>query len=373
MSEQSPRTSADLRLSHHTRADLLGPELWWRDHYEWLLEKGYSLRPRYRPGWKPSWREHPDKNPRDFEDWQRYSNTILLDAVRLSDNSLVALKQVSARLNPHEIEVVQFLNNEKHRSDPHNHTVPILDVLPVPDDPDVTVLVMPLLRTCDEPSWRTVGEVVAFLFQVFEGLQYMHELNVAHRDCMAMNIMYDPRTMYPNMYHPQDLSKTRDWKRGVKVYDRTSRPVRYYFIDFGISRRYNPEDGPPREHPILGGDKTAPEFKDWKGDLLDPFPTDIYYIGNMIQRTLLQNYRGLTFLAPLVEGMVQVEPSKRPTVQEVVRRFDGVLNSLDQWTLRSRVAPAKEDLTLTKFLRIPHFFRTLRYVLLRKPAIPLPS
>ncbi len=92
----------------------------------------------------------------------------MIDAVRLSDNSLVALKQVKARFNPHEIEVAQFLYNEEHRTDPRNHTVPILDVLPVPDDPEVTVLVMPLLRRCDEPPWRTVGEIVSFLLQIFE-------------------------------------------------------------------------------------------------------------------------------------------------------------------------------------------------------------
>lgn len=51
--------------------------------------------------------------------------------------------------------------------------------------------------------------------------------------------------------------------------------------------RYNPEDGPPREHPIVGGDKTVPEFQNWNGELLDPFPTDIYYIGNMIRTSIL--------------------------------------------------------------------------------------
>ncbi len=78
----------------------------------------------------------------------------------------------------------------------------------------------------------------------------------------------------------------------AKYLTRTARPVRYYFIDFGPSRRYNPEDGPPREHPIRGGDKSVPEFKNWNGDLLDPFPTDIYYVGNMIQESVLQVCRG---------------------------------------------------------------------------------
>jgi hypothetical protein len=30
-------------------------ESWWRDHFEWLKESGYLLRPRYDPAWVPSW------------------------------------------------------------------------------------------------------------------------------------------------------------------------------------------------------------------------------------------------------------------------------------------------------------------------------
>ena len=33
--------------------DLLPDELYWRDHYDWLVEQGYILRERYRPGWAP--------------------------------------------------------------------------------------------------------------------------------------------------------------------------------------------------------------------------------------------------------------------------------------------------------------------------------
>jgi hypothetical protein len=36
--------------------EALGPgEMWWRDHYQWLKERGYLLRPRYDPAWVPSW------------------------------------------------------------------------------------------------------------------------------------------------------------------------------------------------------------------------------------------------------------------------------------------------------------------------------
>ena len=34
---------------------LTNAEFFWRDHYKFLEEKGYRLRPRYSPDWKPSW------------------------------------------------------------------------------------------------------------------------------------------------------------------------------------------------------------------------------------------------------------------------------------------------------------------------------
>ena len=37
------------------RWDLNESERWWRDRYNFLLRRGYSLRPRFRPGWTPSW------------------------------------------------------------------------------------------------------------------------------------------------------------------------------------------------------------------------------------------------------------------------------------------------------------------------------
>ncbi len=35
---------------------LSNAEFFWRDHYKFLEENGYRLRPRYSPDWEPSWR-----------------------------------------------------------------------------------------------------------------------------------------------------------------------------------------------------------------------------------------------------------------------------------------------------------------------------
>lgn len=110
-----------------------------------------------------------------------------------------------------------------------------------------------------------------------------------NRDCMNRNIMMDPKPTFPSMYHPVDIDRTRDFKGRAKYHTRTARPTKYFLIDFGLSRKYNPDDGTPAEIPILGGDKTVPEFQD-EGEYVpsNPFPTDIYYIGNMIREDFLQ-------------------------------------------------------------------------------------
>ena len=48
-------------------ATLKPAELYWRDHYEWLFERGYTLRSRYKPDWVPSWRGR-DISPYSCED-----------------------------------------------------------------------------------------------------------------------------------------------------------------------------------------------------------------------------------------------------------------------------------------------------------------
>lgn len=36
---------------------LFQSEIFWRDHYLWLEEQGYLLRPRYHPDWVASWKD----------------------------------------------------------------------------------------------------------------------------------------------------------------------------------------------------------------------------------------------------------------------------------------------------------------------------
>jgi len=107
------------------------------------------------------------------------------------------------------------------------------------------------------------------------------------RDCTSENIMLDPSNMYPKSFHPADMGRSKDFRRRAKGYSRTRRPSQYVLIDFGLSRRYDPADGPPVDVPICGGDKSAPEHRDGNTSY-NPFPTDVYYLGNLVREYYME-------------------------------------------------------------------------------------
>ena len=91
-----------------------------------------------------------------------------MDAIRISDGQFVVLKQFCKDDNPHEEAVHRMMGMGELASDPRNHCIPLYEVLDVPDDPDIAILVLPLLRDFDDPQMETVGEAVEFFRQVLE-------------------------------------------------------------------------------------------------------------------------------------------------------------------------------------------------------------
>ena len=101
--------------------------------------------------------------------------------------------------------------------------------------------------------------------------------------------MLDPSNMFPESFHPAVIDRSKDFRRKAKWYSRTRRPTRYLLIDFGLSRRYDPANGPPLDKPLRGGDKSAPEHQD-RVTPCNPFPTDVYYLGNLVREYYIQVY-----------------------------------------------------------------------------------
>ncbi|KAJ7162158.1 kinase-like domain-containing protein [Mycena filopes] len=348
--------------AHPVRFDKLEPsEHFWVDHQPWLESCGYQLRPRYSPDWVASW---PDtaRNHLLFEDGHStLHGGVVMDAVRLSDGAFLALKKTRPSKNPEEVNICLMFTAEPSGSDAHNHCVPVYEVLRVPDDADMVLLVMPFLSDWSAPKFHTVGEVVDFVVQAIEGLQFIHRQNVAHRDCKANNILMDSRSLYLEPAHPVIPWMKRDWTGQAQPLTRAKRPVKYYIVDFGLSKQY--PAGQPRalDPPYFGGDQTVPEFR--AGAPCDSFAVDVYCLGNVFREELTHGkgtrdspgLRGLGFLRPLVEDMVQDDPKLRPTMDQVAERFDRMRFRLHWWTLHARPGKATEGAGLGFLRNVVHW------------------
>ncbi|GAW00759.1 hypothetical protein LENED_002309 [Lentinula edodes] len=102
-----------------------------------------------------------------------------MDALRISDSYMVAMKRVKGSTG--EENIASFFSNEEHNTNPRNRCIRVLEVLPIPGNDDEKIIVMPWLRKVMDPRFRTIGEAVQFFQEIIQGLQYMHENNVAHR------------------------------------------------------------------------------------------------------------------------------------------------------------------------------------------------
>ena len=68
--------------------------------------------------------------------------------------------------------------------------------------------------------------------------------------------------------------------------------------------------------------------------------------------------------------MVQDDPTKRPSMDEVVDRFNAVRAQLSVIKLRSRISRRGEPWLKRLFRGIPHIIRTVKYTYQGLPAVP---
>ncbi|KAF5326222.1 hypothetical protein D9611_000736 [Ephemerocybe angulata] len=331
------------------------PEIFWRDHYDWLLESGYRLRPRFKPDWVPGWKTNPKLDFSQCEDSSVNMRGVVCDAIRLEDNSQVVLKKVD-RDHQSELEVHSFLTEIPESK---NHTIPIIEN-----------------RDWDFPDFDIVGEVVDFIGQILEGFKFMHDNLIAHRDIKSQNILMDASALSKKHFHLFRPYASLDFKKTVTpTKTRTEGRPRYYIIDFGLSRRYDGSKNPPYEiTPMYGTDITVPEFQNLE-KAHNPFPVDVYCLGNMIKNRVLGRVGadlGFQWLMPLLDDMTKEKPEDRPTMDAILTRFSELTRGLKEWKLRSKFRLDWDDLAWYDQTAtiIPHWWRKLRFTVARTPAIP---
>ena len=106
-------------------------------------------------------------------------------------------------------------------------------------------------------------------------------------DCAEANIMMDADALFPAGYHPVMLNLDPTMQRPARRLPRSAAPMRYYFIDFGLSYYYPPgSTGRRRITGMYGRDRDVPELSTVYE--YNPFMVDIRIIGNLFRRLIYQ-------------------------------------------------------------------------------------
>lgn len=82
----------------------------------------------------------------------------VIDATRISDGKLVYLKKI--KTDSQELELLRYLSSPEMLQHPHNHCVPLLDVIYDPSDSETCFVVMPYLRYLNHPPFELVEDMM---------------------------------------------------------------------------------------------------------------------------------------------------------------------------------------------------------------------
>lgn len=269
-----------------------------------------------------------------------------LDAMRISDNTQVVVKILipsnEDRHGAEELEILQRLSSESHRSDLANHAVPCLDSFPIPGVENGIFYVMPLLKEYDDPPFYNLQEIYDFIVQAFEGVRFLHENDIVHCDIASTNILMDGRALYDEPFHPFNQHRTLDITRSIRPrYTRSQINVRYYFIDFGYAKWFRDPNEPRLVTGIHARERTPEQLS---GEPYDPFKADVYQLGAVLRRDLIPNHPIIQFLLPLTREMTHDDPDRRPTLVQARRSLDTQFVGLQGWKMRWPIIPSGASL-----------------------------
>ncbi|KAI0794636.1 hypothetical protein C8Q74DRAFT_1366062 [Fomes fomentarius] len=153
-------------------------------------------------------------------------------------------------------------------------------------------MVTPYLRPMNNPPFGTIGEALDFIDQ-----------SVRHH---PVRLHYAPN----NAHNASSLL-------------RIDNPVRYYYIDFGISYRFK-EGSKPMLLGRKGRNQQVPELSATVP--YDAFEVDVYALGDVFAKEFVEvdKYYGLEKLQPLVDAMKRPNPPERVSAKDALTQFQDI-------------------------------------------------
>ncbi|PCH37386.1 hypothetical protein WOLCODRAFT_167453 [Wolfiporia cocos MD-104 SS10] len=192
-----------------------------------------------------------------------------------------------------EFTILHFLNSPELRSQPQNHTIPVVDIIDVASNNTCIVVMPKLVQYCPELITETAPSVLCdYLYQLVEGVAFLHSHHISHLDLKTANIVVDTNAQ------------------------------KLYIIDYDCAMRlHDPEE---QISEFVGTeDWTAPEVG--KGDY-SPIRADRWAVGELILHAFMycEQLGELGHLSEIAIRLQDTDPTQRPALKDLlaVRRAD---------------------------------------------------
>jgi hypothetical protein len=91
---------------------------------------------------------------------------------------------------------------------------------------------------------------------------------------------------------------------------------------------------------------------------------------NIICRLQKQKYKGFGWLKPLVDDMCQEDPSSRPTMVQVMTRYEWMITSFPYWKLASRLVQRDENVAIKMLRSYKHIAKRKKFRVARLAPVP---
>ncbi|KAF4610824.1 hypothetical protein D9613_007278 [Agrocybe pediades] len=241
--------------------------------------------------------------------------TPFVRAARDTKGREVVIKLISdGRASP-ELEILKFLNTEKAREDPRNHTIPVIEFLTLET---LTFVVMPRWGDLCLAGFATVHEVLHFAKIFLEAFVFLHENRIAHLDFLEQNAAID--ALYPSRPR-RDIEGLRD-----------PSSARYCVMDFDYSSRYSADmslDDVRETKPVdrLGN---SPEP-------YNPFAVDFYACASRLQRWTRHIENVVPELGSFFEKVMQVDLKRGTQASEALQSFMELYNKVPESVLSQKI------------------------------------
>ncbi|KIK80844.1 hypothetical protein PAXRUDRAFT_216048 [Paxillus rubicundulus Ve08.2h10] len=174
---------------------------------------------------------------------------------------------------------------------------------------------------------------------------------------MSRNFVVDASSLYVGALHPVASMMKQGFSGYARFRTRTQRPPRYLFMDFGLSRRYDPSVFMPLEVPIWG--RMCHSFRT---------PMHLVILSQPTYSTSVMPLIIILLTQTLNSGYGRIPLNVSPWINEVVKWIDTVWAGLRSWELRSRVFDERLDssICVVKTEGAPGTYPTVTITQMRK-------